>query len=234
MALPAALVPVPYLRIYLYIDAYCCTYFSKILSLIFKMLLAISHFFLLIIFHCLTQAHLVAGLHIPRLRKHDIRSAAASGTNAAYTFNADASDNVAVYFGQTEATGKTSLASTCQDPSVDIVILAFVTVFFGPGNYPIVNFGAACGGKTPQMQTLAPGLLWCPDLASQIETCQSIGKKVFLSLGGWLAETTFNSDADAVQLAGTLWNLFGAGADIDPGLRPFGTVKIDGFDLGTC
>ena len=191
------------------------------------MLLAISHFVPLLFFH------VVAGAHIPHSRRHDIRSAADSGTNAAYTFNADASDNVAVYFGQTDATGNTSLASMCQDPSVDIVILAFVTVNFGPGNYPTVNFGAACDGKTPQMQAHAPGLLSCPDIASQIQTCQSIGKKVFLSLGGWLAETTFNSDADAAALAGTLWNLFGAGTDLDPGLRPFGNVKIDGFDLGT-
>jgi len=204
------------------------------LGIMFKMLLAISHFFTLGLFHWITQAHVVAGAHIPHSRRHDIRAAGASGTNAAYTFRADASDNAAVYFGQTDATGRTSLASMCQDPSVDIVILAFITVSFGPGNYPVVNFGAACDGQTPQMKTHAPGLLSCPTLASQIQTCQSIGKKVLLSLGGWLAETTFNSDADATQLAGTLWNLFGAGADTDPALRPFGSVRIDGFDLGTC
>jgi len=197
------------------------------------MLLAISQFIPFILFYWIAQALVVAGVHIPHSRRHGIRAAATSGTNATYRFDADASDNVAVYFGQTDDTGRTSLASMCQDPSVDIVILAFVTVFLSQGNYPVVNFGAACDGQTPQMQAYAPGLLSCPDLASQIQTCQSIGKKVFVSLGGWLAETTFNSEGAAVRLAAMLWNLFGAGTEIDPGLRPFGTVKMDGFDIGT-
>lgn len=198
------------------------------------MLLAISKFVALIYLYWITQAHVVAGAHISQSRRHDIRAAAASGPNAAYKFNADASDNVAVYFGQTDATGKTSLASLCQDPAVDIVILAFITATSGPGSYPKLNFGAACDGQTPQMKASAPGLLSCPDLASQIKTCQSIGKKVFLSVGGWVAQTTFNSDAEAAQVAGTLWNVFGAGTDIDPGLRPFGSVRVDGFDIGAC
>jgi chitinase len=38
------------------------------------------------------------------------------------------------------------LASVCQDPSNDVVVLAFLTTFFGTGGLPVVNFGGACNG----------------------------------------------------------------------------------------
>jgi len=107
------------------------------------------------------------------------------------TFNPQASNNVAVYFGQTRNTGSTTLLAQCQDPNVDIVILAFLVTFFGPGGYPVINFGAACGGQTPE----------------QVEH-------------------------QAAEFASTLWNLFGSGTGEDPGLRPFGQVQVDGFDIG--
>ena len=78
----------------------------------------------------------------------------------------------------------------------------------------------------------ATGLQSCPTLASDIKTCQSMGKKVLLSLGGALATTAFSGgDDQASEFATTLWNLFGAGTGVDAGLRPFGDVKIDGFDI---
>jgi len=162
----------------------------------------------------------------------EAHQATASSTNAAYKFNADASDNVAVYFGQSDATGRTNLTRMCQDSNVDIVVLAFLVKFFGPGGYPSINFGAACGGQNPEMRAHASGLLDCGVLASQIATCQSLGKKVLLSLGGYVSTTSFQNDTQATKFAETLWDLFGAGTDLDPGLRPFGKVKIDGFDIG--
>jgi chitinase len=115
---------------------------------------------------------------------------------------------------------------------VDIVILAFLTEFFGPGGFPKVNFGATCGGQTSEMNSAgASGLLHCPELASQISQCQSLGKKVLLSLGGALAVSAFPSEGQASEFATTLWNLFGAGTGVDPGLRPFGSVTLDGFDV---
>lgn len=150
-----------------------------------------------------------------------------------YSFNPNASDNVAVYYGQTDATSQTNLTSLCEDPSVDIVIVAFLTQYFGPGGYPTVNFGVACGGQSPQQQQAgASGLLSCSILASQVSTCQAIGKKVFLSLGGAISTSSFSSDNEAAQLATQLWNLFGGGTAYSTGLRPLGSVKIDGFDIG--
>ena len=69
-------------------------------------------------------------------------------------------------------------------------------------------------------------------MASHISVCQSLGKKVLLSLGGSIAVSAFASDSQASEFATTLWDLFGAGTGVDPGLRPFGSVIIDGFDVG--
>lgn len=149
-------------------------------------------------------------------------------------FNAQASDNLAVYYGQTGATGQITLGGLCQDSNVNIVIVAFLTTYFGPGGYPTVNFGAACGShQTSEMASKgATGLLSCPDLAEDITKCQDLGKLVLLSLGGADATTAFSSDSQATTFATQLWNLFGAGTGEDPGLRPFGDVKVDGFDIG--
>lgn len=140
---------------------------------------------------------------------------------------------MAVYYGQTPATAGVSVGEMCQNENVDIVVLAFLTDFYGPGGFPTVNFGAACSGHTPQMESAgATGLLSCPDMASQIKQCQGSGKKVLLSLGGSLATSAFPDDSKATEFANRLWDLFGAGTGVDAGLRPFGDVTIDGFDVG--
>jgi chitinase len=90
-----------------------------------------------------------------------------------------------VYFGQTPVTGGTTLAAQCADPNIDIVILAFVISTSDGGQYPQVNFSAACGGQTVEITSQAPALLSCPKLATNITTCQSkYGKKVLLNMGG--------------------------------------------------
>ena len=125
------------------------------------------------------------------------------------------------------------LSGLCSDSNVDIIILAFLTDFFGPGGYPKVDFGPACS-KSPSAAAAAKGatgLLSCPQLASTITQCQSAGKKVLLSLGGAEATTAFSSDSQAQGFATQLWNLFGGGTS-DADLRPFGSVKLDGFDIG--
>ena len=78
----------------------------------------------------------------------------------------------------------------------------------------------------------ASGMLACGQMAKDIATCQSQGKKILLSLGGATAQTAFTDDNQAATFASTLWNLFGAGTGLDAGLRPFGTTTIDGFDVG--
>lgn len=156
-------------------------------------------------------------------------SAPASGGS----FNAKAKDNVAVYYGQSPATSQVTLAKLCSDDSVNIIILAFLSEFFSAGGLPTMDFGPACGGQSPQMEAKgATGMLECGQMATDIATCQSSGKKVLLSLGGATAQTAFTGDVQATAFASTLWSLFGAGTDLDAGLRPFGNTTIDGFDVG--
>lgn len=141
-------------------------------------------------------------------------------------------NSVAVYYGQSPATSQMTLAQMCQDENVDIVILAFLTTFFGAGGYPGVNLGAACGGPSQKMQAAgASGLLSCPTMENDIKTCQSLGKKVLLSLGGAQATTAFSSDTQAADFATKLWNLFGAGTGESAEMRPFGAAVLDGFDI---
>ena len=67
-----------------------------------------------------------------------------------------------------------------------------------------------------------------------IKTCQSGGKKVFLSIGGALGSEGINlaSEKDADDAASVIWDIFGGGTGADKDLRPFGDVKLDGFDIG--
>ncbi|KAF2234108.1 glycoside hydrolase family 18 protein, partial [Viridothelium virens] len=152
--------------------------------------------------------------------------------------------NVAVYYGQTSSTAAGGLLTLCQDPSVDIIILAFVYTFFGPNNYPSASFGPGCSGSTTSQAQSAPGLPSCPQLATEITQCQTIGKPVLLSLGGYIATTAFSSSAQATQFANTIWDLFGGGGNSSSSsssssstnsdstaLRPFGSVVVDGFDI---
>ena len=159
--------------------------------------------------------------------------AAASAPASSGSFNAKAKDNVAVYYGQSPATNQVPLTKLCSDPSVNIVILAFLSEFFSAGGLPTMDFGSACGGQSSQMEAKgATGMLACGKMATDIATCQSSGKKVLLSLGGATAQTAFTGDDQAKTFASTLWDLFGGGTGLDAGLRPFGSTKIDGFDVG--
>ena len=149
------------------------------------------------------------------------------------SFDPASSSNVAVYYGQSPATSKYTLEQVCESDSVDIVILAFLTDFFGPGGMPKVNFGAACGGQqSSKMQAMgATGLMQCQIMQEHIQKCQGAGKKVLLSLGGALATSSFPSEDKATEFAGTLVDLFAGGTGLDSSLRPFGSVKLDGFDI---
>jgi hypothetical protein len=148
-------------------------------------------------------------------------TAAPQISNSTYVFNPLSSRNVAVYFGQTPATGSTTLAATCADPAIDMIVLAFVTgstpASDGSGAvYPNVNFGAACGGQTRLMASTAPGLLSCPDLAQNITVCQQThGKKVMLSVGGATGNIILGSGKQASDLADALWKVFGPPGQIE-------------------
>ncbi|KAG7191899.1 Chitinase 1 [Scheffersomyces spartinae] len=137
----------------------------------------------------------------------------------ALAFDASASSNVAVYWGQNSGGGQERLRDYCDSSSVDIVLVSFMTAFPSVA----LNFANQCG------DTFSSGLLHCPAIGSDITYCQSMGKKVLLSLGGASGAYGFQSDSEAETFAGTLWNMFGAGSGTEE--RPFDNAIVDGFDL---
>lgn len=138
-------------------------------------------------------------------------------------FNPFASDNLAVYFGHSPNSRNASLPVLCNNPSINIIIFGFVTAFNGPENLPLFQFTATCSARSRK------GL--CPTLAAQIQSCQSLGKRVFISIGGSVSNASFTSQQDATDAANTMWDFFGEGTGA-LNLRPFGNVSVDGFDFG--
>lgn len=155
---------------------------------------------------------------------------AAAIASSASAFSASANTNVAYYWGQNSAGGsgtQESLAYYCETEDADIMVLAFLNTFYSTGGYPTLAFGGtACSTGTYLSGT---SLLQCPDIAADIATCQSLGKKVLLSLGGASGSYGFTSDSEAEEFATELWNLFGGGSSSIG--RPFEDAIIDGFDL---
>lgn len=95
-------------------------------------------------------------------------------------FDATASTNIAVYYGQDPETTTHGLARLCEHSRISIVNLAFVPTFFSSGGYPETAFGPACDLPPNQAMTnRAAGLQNCTTLGKQISTCQKrYGKKM--------------------------------------------------------
>lgn len=159
--------------------------------------------------------------------------------SSSYTFDAESHRNLAVYYGKTALSldANQNLTAQCADPNIDIVILGFLLNVLGPGNLPTMAINNTAGEmcEDPNASMLAAGgtgLKRCATLQSHISNCQSIGKKVFISVGGAKGTQTFSSQAEAEQAAGVLWDLFGSGDGLNASLRPFGeSLTVDGFDI---
>jgi len=149
-----------------------------------------------------------------------------------------ASNLNSVYYSQSDLTSSVPLSRICADPNIDIVVLSFVTSFFSPNGYPSLNLASNCWAASAGQSAIgATGLLDCggDGFARQISDCQAAGKKVMLSLGGYVADTSIPSEEKATELAHTLWGLFLGGKDNETlsGIRPFGAdVVLDGIDIG--
>ncbi|KAK0666273.1 family 18 putative glycoside hydrolase [Cercophora samala] len=162
-------------------------------------------------------------------------------TPQGYRFNAMSNSNVAVYYGQSQASERISLADTCADPNVDMVILGFVThINYQNSGLPKLTLAPVIKGvKNGYQRVFAPGLDYYAQLEEDIKTCQAThGKKVLVSLGGGGSSLVLRSETEATQFANRLWQLFGpvtpattSGHEFVNGLRPFGTAVVDGFDL---
>ncbi|OJD34351.1 cts1p [Diplodia corticola] len=147
-----------------------------------------------------------------------------------------AAAGLAIYYGTSPSSPEDpSLVHLCADDSISTILLGHVHGFKPTNGFPIVDFAAAgCTTKHADDDRLAPGLAWCPELGRQVQTCQTRGKKVFLSLGGsphGNSTLSFVDAADARRAAVMLWSLFGQGNPHGPDMRPLGEAAVDGFDF---
>lgn len=136
-----------------------------------------------------------------------------SGTNAAYL---STGKNNIVYWGQ--GSGQASLATYCNAGNVDIAIISFVNTW--NAQYASYNFGNAC----------TPGTT-CTQIEQDIATCQKLGVKVLVSIGGDKSTSTYgvSNDNEGYTAGSILYNMFHPnGANK---IKPFGAAEIDGFDL---
>ncbi|CAA7258783.1 unnamed protein product [Cyclocybe aegerita] len=155
---------------------------------------------------------------------------------SATAFDNSRYDNVAVYWGQNSygaangadtANFQKPISFYCNDNAIDVFPVAFLHVFFGPGNAPSINLANTCN---PTDNTTFPGttLSDCSALAAEITACQAKGKILTLSLGGATGAVGFQSDDQASNFAQTIWDMFLGGSS---STRPFGSAVLDGVDL---
>lgn len=126
---------------------------------------------------------------------------------------------IALYWGQG---GGSTLGDYCSTSAGDIFLVSFLYQF-GSGRQPGLEVGG-CNGA----DFAGTALPQCSSLGADIKTCQGLGKKVFLSLGGASGSYGFSSTQDAQNGAQEVWDLFGGGSS---DTRPFGDAVVDGFDL---
>lgn len=125
-----------------------------------------------------------------------------------------------MYWGQNSAGTQKSLGEYCQETAGDIYVISFLYEFGIAG--PSLSL-SSCSGTA-----YSNGMLHCPDVASDIKSCQAAGKKILLALGGAAGSYGFSDDSSAEDFAGTLWDLFGEGSS---DTRPFDDAVVDGFDF---
>nr|ABW75909.1 class III chitinase [Bambusa oldhamii] len=123
--------------------------------------------------------------------------------------------NIAVYWGQNGNEG--TLADACNSGLYAYVIVSFLSTF-GNGQAPVLNLAGHCD----------PGSGGCTGLSSDIQTCQTQGVKVLLSLGGGSGGYGLSSTDDAQSVATYLWDNFLGGSSSS---RPLGAAVLDGIDF---
>ncbi|CEI86990.1 Putative Glycoside hydrolase family 18 protein [Rhizopus microsporus] len=151
-------------------------------------------------------------------------------------FDNACNNNVVAYWGQNSFGAANSqdksgwqkpLSFYCDDDSIDVFPISFLTTFFGPGNSPEINLANTCN-SVDNSTFAGTALADCTSMASDIKYCQSKGKLVTLSLGGATGSVGFQSEDQANAFAETIWNVFLGGSS---STRPFGDAILDGIDL---
>lgn len=147
-------------------------------------------------------------------------------------------DTVAMYWGQyTSDSTLYSLDSYCETGDVDIILLSFLSSF--PND---IKFSFPCDtvdGTQHYFGNSSLANCTAGKISQDIYKCQTLGTKVFLSLGGESGSYGFNSSAQAEEFGTKLWYMFGEynstlaeKYNMSSVNRPFGyNITIDGFDF---
>lgn len=122
---------------------------------------------------------------------------------------------IAIYWGQNGNEG--TLAQTCATGNYRFVNVAFLPTF-GKGQKPVLNLAGHCD----------PASNGCTGVGADIKSCQRLGIKVMLSIGGGVGSYGLSSPADAKQVAAYLWNNYLGGTSPS---RPLGDAVLDGIDF---
>jgi len=142
-------------------------------------------------------------------------------------FDITRSDNVVAYWGQNSVSNgggtENTLGFYCGLGSTyNALLLAFMPTF--GSSTPTLNFADHTGADCLS----TPSDAGCVQIATDIQSCQTAGKIVLLSLGGSGGSYEFTSASQASTFADTIWNTFLGGTTA---VRPFGSSILDGIDL---
>ncbi|KAI1319912.1 Chitinase 1 [Mortierella claussenii] len=152
-------------------------------------------------------------------------SVAFLASHSVSAFNALSKTNVVNYWGQNSvsSTGgtETDLINYCQDGTVDVFALAFVSSI--QNGAPILNLANHCWDQFP-----GTSLLRCPKIGQDIKACQAKGKAIVLSIGGASGSYSLPDAASGRAFADQIWNIFLGGSS---STRPFGDAILDGVNL---
>lgn len=154
-------------------------------------------------------------------RRNDLASTVAgnkNGTNSSSTPSGDFKS--VVYWGQSQ---NKPLADVCKE-NVDTVVMAFVNKYGNEtkGGEAVANPGWLClTNGTEQWEKDA-----CSDLGKNVSSCQAAGKKVLMSVGGWI-DYSVMKDGDGKKLGESLWEQYAEKGD----KNVLGGATLDGFDF---
>eukprot|EP00884_Botryococcus_braunii_P020261 jgi/Botrbrau1/6919/Bobra.0215s0001.1 len=130
-------------------------------------------------------------------------------------------NQVFAYWGQGDGVtfNEPSLADACRNYNYNYIMVSF-----------LYSFGDLGGSYVDVTATSAINLAFHDTAATgrDIPTCQALGKKLILSMGGAAGVYGFRSAAAAQRTAQDIWNAYLGGSGTN---RPFGSPVLDGIDL---
>ncbi|KAI0715828.1 glycoside hydrolase superfamily [Cerioporus squamosus] len=124
-------------------------------------------------------------------------------------FDMTRSDNVVVYWGQSDSDSSPTLEQHCLKTNADTIPIAFVDSLKGGFSHNL------CSSQGCEHDA---------------KTCQKQGKMLTISIGGADGHITFSSEEEAKGFGEITYNTFLGGA-AQGSTRPFGSVVLDGIDL---